>query len=46
MTPDGRFLFATERTDSTITTLTIAGDGLPEATSHVATGKAAARHCG
>ncbi len=38
MTPDGRFLFATERTDSTITTLSLAS-GSPIATSHIATEK-------
>ncbi len=40
ISPDGRFLFATERTDSTITTLTLtAGTGAPVATSHIATEK-------
>ena len=40
MTPDGRFLFATERTDSTIATLSLtAGTGAPVATSHIATEK-------
>lgn len=38
ITPDGRFLFATERTDSTITTLAIgAGSAAPVAASHIAT---------
>ncbi len=40
ISPDGRFLFATERTDSTITTLSLtAGTGMPVATSHIATEK-------
>ncbi len=39
MTPDGRFLFATERTDSTIATLALGGESLPEATSHIPTEK-------
>jgi 6-phosphogluconolactonase len=38
ITPDGRFLFATERTDSTIATLSLAaGSGKPVANAHIAT---------
>ncbi len=40
ISPDGRYLFATERTDSTITTLSLtAGTAMPIATSHIATVK-------